>query len=77
MRHVERHVFRGTEFVGVFLVGLELLCTETAGIGAGGIYFIAFSLARYITVYEVSRPPLKATTTFFFFSSMFVMLLGL
>ena len=46
MRHVERHVFRGTELVGVFLVGLELLCTETAGIGAGGIYFIAFFLGQ-------------------------------
>ena len=46
MRHVERHVFRGTELVGVFLVGLELLCTETAGIGASGIYFIAFFLGQ-------------------------------
>ena len=45
---------------------LDILPSETAYTS------YPFSLARYITVNEVSRPPLNATTTFFFSSISFV-----
>ena len=34
MRHVERHILRCAQFVGVFLVLLQLFVTETASVGA-------------------------------------------
>ena len=39
--HVEGHIFHGTQFVGILLVFLQLLFAESAGIGTGGIHFIA------------------------------------
>ena len=46
LRHVERHVLRGAELVGVLFVGLELFGAEAARVGAGGIYFVALLLGE-------------------------------
>ena len=42
LRNVERYILLGTETISIALIGYQLLCRETACIGARCVYLIAF-----------------------------------
>ena len=62
---VQCHVFHGAQLVGVLFVGFQLLGTESAGVGAGSIYFVSFFLGQ-IHHSERSVQPAAECDNYFF-----------
>ena len=46
LRYVQSDIFYGTQLVGVFFVGFQLLGAETTGVGASRIYFVSFLFSQ-------------------------------